>query len=182
VVVEHRLLDRDRQRLLRAVADRVLELLGVVDSCDLEDPDADPVVGDAEAHALARKLVLAEERAQRVGEKHRLAQLATDDDPVLEVVACDLNELGAAVVHDARGCELRGADLEADEALRPLRSGATLAARAGLARLFRLRLLLLLASGALLLRLLRRPRLLRLAPERDLLLQQRDPFGLGLEV
>ena len=93
VVVEHGLLDRDRERLLGAVADRVLELLRVGDAGDLEDADADPVVGDAEPHALARKLVLAEERAQRVGEQLRLAQLAADDDAVLEALARDLDEL-----------------------------------------------------------------------------------------
>ena len=82
VVVEHGLLDRDRQRLLGAEADRVLELLRVVDARDLEDADADAVVGDAEPDALARKLVLAEERAQRVGEQLGLAQLAADDDAV----------------------------------------------------------------------------------------------------
>ena len=98
VVVEHRLLDRNRQRLLGAEADRVLELLRVVDAGDLEDADADAVVGDPEPDALARKLVLAEERAQRLGEQLGLAQLAADDDPVLEALARDLDELRVAVV------------------------------------------------------------------------------------
>ena len=91
VEVEDRLLDRDRQRLLGAEPNGVLELLRVVDARDLEDPDADAVVGDAEPYALARKLVLAEERAQRVGEELGLAQLAADDEAVVEVLARDLD-------------------------------------------------------------------------------------------
>src|SRR5207247_6503468 len=35
----------------------------------------------------------------------------------LEVLARDLDELGKLVVDDARGCELRGADLEPNELL-----------------------------------------------------------------
>ena len=90
VVVEHRLLERDREHFLRPEADRVRELLRVVDAADLEHPHADSIVGDAQADVLAGELVLLEEGAQRGGERVRVAELAADDDAVLEVLACDL--------------------------------------------------------------------------------------------
>ena len=67
-VVEHRLVERDRQRLLGAEADGVEELLLVVDRGELEAPHADAAAGDAEADAAARQVVVVEERAQRIGE------------------------------------------------------------------------------------------------------------------
>ena len=106
LVVEHCLLDRDRQHLLRAEADRVLELLRIVDPGDLEDADADAVVGDPEADALPRQLVLPEERAQLFGEELWLAQLPAYDETVVELLAGDLDELGRAVVDDAGGRKL----------------------------------------------------------------------------
>ena len=60
-------------------------------------------------------LCLREERLAAPRRALRLAQLAADDDPVLERLARDLDELRRAVVHDPRGRELRGADLQADE-------------------------------------------------------------------
>ncbi len=117
VVVEHRLVERDRKRLLRAEADRVLELLLVVDAHEVENADADAVAGDAEPHVLARKLVLGEELLQREGECFGIAHFAADDDALLERLARHLNELGGPVVDDTRGRELRRADLQADEAL-----------------------------------------------------------------
>src|SRR5262249_14554067 len=150
VVVEHRLLDRDRQRLLGAETNRVLELPRVLDAADLEHPDADAVVGDAEPHALARKLVLAEERLQLLGEQLRLADLAADDDAVAERLARDLDELGHAVVHDPRGRELRAADLEADQALRALAvAGALLAGARRLRLLLRLERMVLVEHALL---------------------------------
>src|SRR6266705_499346 len=62
--------------------------------------------------------MLAEELAQGVGELFRLAQLAADNDAVLELLPRDRQQLGRAVIRDACGCELRRADLEADEPLR----------------------------------------------------------------
>ena len=117
VVIEHGLLDRDRKGLLGAEADRVLELLRIVDARDLEDPDADAVVGDPEPHALARKLVFAEERAQRLGKKLRLAQLTADHETVVEVLARDLDELRRPIVDDPGGSELGGADLQPHDPL-----------------------------------------------------------------
>src|SRR3954452_23427901 len=106
VVIEYRLLDRNRERLLGAEADGVFELLRVVDAGDLEDPDADAVVRDAQAHALARKLVLAEERLQGLGEELGLTQLAADDDAPVEVLSRDLDQFVGAVVDDPRGRQL----------------------------------------------------------------------------
>src|SRR4249920_2796254 len=67
-VVEHRLVERDRQRLLGAKANGVHELALVIDRRELDAPHADAARCDAEAHALARQVVLLEERAQRIRE------------------------------------------------------------------------------------------------------------------
>ena len=96
LVVEHRLLERNRQHLLSAEADRVRKLLRIVDAGDLEGAHADAVVRDAEAHAALRKLVDAEELPQSDGESLGVAQLATDDDTVLQRRADRLHELGRA--------------------------------------------------------------------------------------
>src|SRR2546425_9518724 len=129
LVVEHGLLDRDRKRLLGAEADRVGELLRVVDARDLERTDADPVVRDAEPDALLRQLVALEELPQCLREPVRVAQLAADDDAGVDPLAGNLQQLGVAVVRDARGRELRGTDLEADELLRDAAPAAAAAAQ-----------------------------------------------------
>ena len=117
-VVEHGFVERDRQCLLRAELHGVRELLLLGDADDVDDPDADAVARDAEPHALLRQLVLGEERLQRVAERLRVAELAADDDAGRKRLARDLLQLGDAVVRDAGGSELRGADLQPDEALR----------------------------------------------------------------
>ena len=115
VVVEHRLFHRNRQHFLRAVANRVLELLRIVDSRDLEHTDTDAVVGDSEPDVLARQLVLAEEILEGHGQNLGLTQLPADDHAALEVFTGHLDEFGGAVVDDAGGRELRCTDLQADE-------------------------------------------------------------------
>jgi len=90
VVVEDRVLDRNRQRLLSAEANGVVELARVVDACDLERAHTDAAVRDAEANVAARKVMLVEELAQGLGELLRLAQLAAHDDAVLELLPCDM--------------------------------------------------------------------------------------------
>ena len=114
-VVEHRLVERDRKRLLRPEANRVGELLRVGDPGDLEGADADPIVGDPEAHAVSGQLVLAEEGLQGRGELLGLTQLSADDDAPLERHACHPDDLRAALVDHLGGGDLRGAQLEADE-------------------------------------------------------------------
>ncbi len=116
-VVEHGLVERDRKNLLGAEADRVLELLLVPDSVDLEDAHADPVVRDAEPNAALRKLVELEEALERVAQRIRVADLARDDEAGLERLTERVDQLGRAVVDDVCGCDLGGADLEADELL-----------------------------------------------------------------
>jgi hypothetical protein len=69
--------------------------------------------------------VLAEEGTENVREQLGLAQLAADDEAGVELGARDLDELGDAVVDDARRGELGGADLEPDEALAALRARTT---------------------------------------------------------
>jgi len=51
VVVEHRLVERHGEDLVRAEADRVLELRQVGDATDLDDADADTGVREPEADA-----------------------------------------------------------------------------------------------------------------------------------
>ena len=118
LVVEHRLLDLDREGLLCAEANRVLELLRVVDADDLERAHADAVVRNAEPDVALRQLVRLEERAQDLCEDIRLAQLAADDDPRLDLLPRELHELGAPVVLHPRRRDLRRADLQSDEPLR----------------------------------------------------------------
>ena len=126
LVVEHGLLERNRERLLGAEANGVLELLRIVDAADVEGSDADAVARDAEPHGLLRELVVLEEQLQRLGEGLGLAQLAADDDAGLEVLPGDLHQLRVAVVHDSGGGQLGGADLEADEPLLAARAACRL--------------------------------------------------------
>src|SRR3954447_26743370 len=115
LVVEHRLLERDRQHLLGAEADRVLEMGRVGEAADLEAADADAVGAHTEANALHRKLVLAEEllevRAERVG----VTELAADDDAAVERLTCELYDVDLAVLADVRGGDMGGADLQPDD-------------------------------------------------------------------
>ena len=120
VPIDHGLVDRNRQSLVGAEKDRVLELLDVVNPADLEDPDADAVVRDPEPNVLARKLGVLEERLQRICESLRVTKLAADDDPGRELLPGELHELGRPVVANLRSCQLRSADLETGDALRPL--------------------------------------------------------------
>src|SRR6185295_5460583 len=122
LVVEHGVLERDRERLLGAEVNGVLELLRVVDPAELEHADTDAVARDPEPHALTRKLVFAEERLQRGRERVGLAELTADDDALVERGAGHLDDLGGAVVDDARCGELRCADLETDDLLVPDRT------------------------------------------------------------
>src|SRR5580765_3728772 len=144
LVVEHRLVDRNRQRLLGPEADRVSELLGVGDPRDLERADADPVVCEAESNAALRESVLREEFLQCFCKSVRIAQLAADDDSRREGLAGYLQELGAAVVRDARCSELGCADLQAGDPLGSLDAAYSLDLRnlllalLGLLRLLRL--------------------------------------------
>src|SRR5947209_2803763 len=65
-VVEHRLVERDRQRLLGAEPNRVEELIFVVDGRELEAPHADAAARNAESDAATREVVVLEEGAERV--------------------------------------------------------------------------------------------------------------------
>jgi hypothetical protein len=80
VVVEHRVVDRDGERVVCPETDRVLELVLVVDPCELERAHTHAVRRDAEADAAPRKLVRAEELIERRGERGDVAHLAGDDD------------------------------------------------------------------------------------------------------
>src|SRR5207253_3112094 len=105
-------------------------------AADLEHADADAVAGDAEPDSLAGQLVHPEEALQRLGQRLGLAQLAADDDAGLQGLARDLDELRRAVVDDARGREVGGADLQPDEPLLACRPRSGPSARADRARGF----------------------------------------------
>ena len=64
------------------------------------------------------EVVPLEEVAQRDRERLWVAKLSADDDAVVERLPHGLHELGRAAVVDARRCDLRAADLEADDLLR----------------------------------------------------------------
>src|SRR5437762_1604901 len=83
-------LETDRQRLLRPKANRVVQLLVVLDAADLEHADADAVAGDAEPDSLAGQLVRPEEPLQRLGQRLGVPQLSADDDAGLQGLARDL--------------------------------------------------------------------------------------------
>ena len=117
LVVEDGLLERDRQHLLRPEADRIRELLRVLDPRHLEGADADPVVGDAEPDAALGQLVLGEEGLERDRQCLGVAQLAVDDDAVVERGASRLDELDGLAVANPGGRDLGAADLETDELL-----------------------------------------------------------------
>src|SRR5581483_278322 len=183
-VVEDGLVEWDRQRLLRTELDGVPQLLVVVDADDVEDAHADAVRRDAETNVLPRELVPREERLQCVGERVGLAQLSRDDDALRERLACDLQKLGGAVVRNARGCELRRADLEPDVALRAVAAGAAAAARERRQRerevALQERRLRRSGDGQHLRRRVRLDRGLRGALERELLLPERLPLCFRL--
>ena len=140
VIVENSLVERDRDGLVGAEANRVRELPVVLDAGDLEGADADAVRRDAEADAAARQPVLREELVERARERRHRTNLAGNDDPGREILPSELENVRRAVVRDSRRRELCRADLEADELALPLarlrlfRSGSREAARSGLLR------------------------------------------------
>src|SRR5438067_12485017 len=93
-------------------ADRVLELVLVVDPGELERAHPHAVRCDAEADAVPRKLVLAEELVERGRKRGDVAHLAGHDDAAGQWPACELEQPRGPVVGDTRRRELRGADLE----------------------------------------------------------------------
>ena len=79
VVVDHGLVERDREHLVRAEADRVLELVLVLDAGDLDHADADAAVREPEADASARQ-AFAAKNSSAPSERGRVAHLAAVDD------------------------------------------------------------------------------------------------------
>ncbi len=121
VVVDHRLLGRHGEHLVRAEGDRVLELPLVLDPGDLDHPDADAAVAEAEPHALPGQPVLREERAEGLRERGGVAHLAPVQDARLERSLRDAQQPPVAVRDDLRGRQPGGADLEPDELVRRAR-------------------------------------------------------------
>ena len=115
-VVDDRLVDGDRDDLVRAEEHRVRELRLVVDAGDVEHADADRVRREPDADAAARKLADTEELVEAGREGGHVHDLAAGDDAGGQRLPLDLEQLRAAVaVDDARGRDLRRAELDADE-------------------------------------------------------------------
>jgi hypothetical protein len=96
--------------------DSVVESGEVIDTGDLEGADADAVTGDADADISCRQLVVGEERAERIRQCLRVANLTVDDDAGLERSPRKLDELGPPVLlFDDGGRKLRRADLQPDD-------------------------------------------------------------------
>ena len=118
MVVEDGLLERGRENLVGAEADRVLELLAVGDVRDVDHANADPGVREAEPDTAPRHAAALEELVQRRRERGRVADLAAGDDALGKRCVRDAGELLAAVVDHVRGGQAAGLDLQPDELVR----------------------------------------------------------------
>ena len=74
---------------------------------------------EPEPDAAARQRVHREELVERRRQGGHVADFAAGDDARREGLAGQLTQMRRAVVHDARGRQLRGADLDADELAAP---------------------------------------------------------------
>ncbi len=116
VVLEHRLLQRHRDVVLRVKAHGRRDLLGVRERRQVDGAHEDPLAGDAQAHALA-ELVLLEEVPQRLGERLDVGDLAVAQQPGRQRDARGALDFdGRARADLNRGGEA-GLDVEADYGL-----------------------------------------------------------------
>src|SRR5581483_10552192 len=99
-----------REHLLRTEPNCVRQQLRIVDRGNVDDAYADPVRGHAEPDAAAGQAVRDEEPLERLSKGFRIPNLARTDDTVRKRRACELPQLGGAVVVDDGGSELRRAD------------------------------------------------------------------------
>jgi hypothetical protein len=100
--VDDRLVEAHGQLALGLEADDRVELLGVLDGGDLERPDDDALVGDADADAAVEP-VLAEHVPQRGRERLRVGDLAVADDVGRERRRRGRGDAEAAVDRDGSG-------------------------------------------------------------------------------
>ena len=114
--VEHRLVDRHRDVVRRADAHGLLERLVVGEHRQVERAHDDALVRDAEAHARA-EVVLGEERAQLVGERGRVRDLAVTQDAGRSCGHGALLDRELAVDVDLGGGEVARIELETDDGL-----------------------------------------------------------------
>jgi hypothetical protein len=112
-----RLVHRHRELVLGGEAHRRVELLGVAQVRQLHGSDDDLLVGDADADALAEALVLAEQRAQGLGQRLRVGHLAVPDDARLERREGGLLDLHAAVDRHRGGGDAARVDVDAHQVL-----------------------------------------------------------------
>ena len=115
MVLEDGLFKRHRDVLLRLEANRGGDLLGGLQRRQVHCPHHDPVVGDADAHALA-ELVLGEHVAQ-----NRRERLDVDDLAVTHDAGRERGRGGVLDGHLARasfdGGDIAGLDVESDKSL-----------------------------------------------------------------
>ncbi len=122
--VEDRVVERHRHLLLGLEAHRGVEFLVIGDRRQLERAQNRALVGDADAHLLAQ-LAVAEQLAQRLGERALVEDLALADG-VCRQRQCD-SALGDDRAVDVRlhGGDMTGLDVQADD----VRAGAAAAAQ-----------------------------------------------------
>ena len=93
-----------------------VERLRVVDDDgQVERAHDDPLVGDAQAHALGQ-VVLGEERLDRLGQSDRVGDLAVAHDTGPELSDSSAGQGDGAINGDLGGGEVTGVELEADDA------------------------------------------------------------------
>src|SRR5205814_10200174 len=92
VVVEHRLVHRDRERFIRTEPDRIGKLALVGDAVDVDRLDADPTCPDADADPLPGQPVHRKEGIQRLRECLHIANLTRNDDSRLEFHTGNLSQ------------------------------------------------------------------------------------------
>ena len=112
VVVEHRLVERHRDRLGGLEADGGVALLGVLDARQLDHADHDLLVRDAEPDAL-RETGLLDEALERVGEPVAVGDLTVADEPGRQLEAGSAHDTTGV---DLGGCEVAAVDIETDNA------------------------------------------------------------------
>src|SRR6185503_4610115 len=113
VVVEHRLLERHRELLLRLEADGGLELLLVVDRGQLEDAERDLLAGNAEPDALGQ-VVLAEEGLHAVSEPVDVHDLTLMEEAGAESLGGGTDQLRLAAAGELGSSEEARLDVEPD--------------------------------------------------------------------
>ncbi len=118
LMLEHGLVERHRNLLLRLEANGRLHLLRVLDRRQPQRADDHLLVADAEPHLLG-ELVRGEEGLERVGDAVRVGDLALVEGARREWLDRGADDLRGSVDPDLGRSDAAGLDLEADRCGRP---------------------------------------------------------------